>query len=42
MGIARSVTDIAFGWGFSNLTTFCRAFRHKFGMAPGELRASHA
>jgi AraC-like DNA-binding protein len=42
MGVARSVTDIAFGWGFSNLTTFYRAFRREFGMAPGELRASHA
>jgi AraC-like DNA-binding protein len=42
MGVARSVTDIAFGWGFSNLTTFYRAFHREFGMAPGELRASHA
>jgi len=42
MGVARSVTDIALGWGFSNLTTFYRAFRREFGMAPGELRASHA
>jgi AraC-like DNA-binding protein len=36
MGVARSVSDIAFGWGFY------RAFRREFGMAPGELRVSHA
>ena len=42
MGVARSVTDIAFGWGISNLATFYRAFRREFGIAPGELRASHA
>ena len=34
----RSITDVAFAWGFSNLTTFYRAFRREFGMAPGQLR----
>jgi AraC-like DNA-binding protein len=35
---ARSITDVAFAWGFANLTTFYRAFRREFGVAPGDLR----
>ncbi len=35
----RSITDVAFGWGFNNLATFYRAFRRAFGATPGELRA---
>lgn len=34
----RSVTDIAFAWGFGSLPTFYRAFQHEFGMAPGDMR----
>ena len=34
----RSVTDIAYAWGFNNLTSFYRAFRREFGVSPGELR----
>jgi AraC family transcriptional regulator, positive regulator of tynA and feaB len=34
----RSVTDIAFAWGFNSLTTFYGAFQRQFGMAPGDLR----
>jgi transcriptional regulator GlxA family with amidase domain len=34
----RSVTDIAFAWGFNSLTTFYSAFQREFGMAPGEVR----
>ncbi len=34
----RSVTDIAFAWGFNSLTTFYSGFQHEFGMAPGEVR----
>jgi len=34
----RSVTDIAFAWGFNSLTTFCSAFQRQFGMSPGGLR----
>jgi AraC-like DNA-binding protein len=34
----RSVLDIAFGWGFTNLSTFYLAFQRQFGMAPGEFR----
>lgn len=39
MGQSRSVTDIAYGWGFNSLATFYRAFQREFGMAPGDLRA---
>ena len=38
----RSVTDIAFAWGFNSLTTFYGAFQRQFGMAPGELRRAAA
>jgi AraC-like DNA-binding protein len=34
----RSVTDIAFAWGFKSLATFNRSFRQTFGAAPSELR----
>jgi AraC-like DNA-binding protein len=34
----RSVTDIAFAWGFNSLTTFYSAFQRQFGVAPGDLR----
>lgn len=37
---ARSVTDIAFGWGFSSLSAFYRAFQSAFGMAPSDARAA--
>jgi len=36
----RSVTDIAYAWGFNNLTSFYRAFRRRFGASPGEVRGS--
>ncbi len=36
---ARSVTDIAFAWGFSNLATFYRAFKAAYDMTPKEMRA---
>jgi AraC-like DNA-binding protein len=36
----RSVTDIAFAWGFNSLATFHRALRQAFGVTPGELRAA--
>jgi AraC-like DNA-binding protein len=34
----RSVTDIAYAWGFNNVASFYRAFRRQFGVSPGELR----
>jgi AraC-like DNA-binding protein len=36
--IGRSITDIAFAWGFSSLPTFYRSFNDAFGVAPGDLR----
>ena len=37
---ARSVSEIAFSWGFSDAAHFSRAFRARFGCAPRELRRS--
>ncbi len=37
-GGERSVTDIAYAWGFNNLASFYRAFRRQFGVSPGALR----
>lgn len=34
----RSVTDIAFSWGFNNISHFGRAFRKRFGVSPTEWR----
>lgn len=36
--LLRSVIDIAFGWGFTSLSTFYRAFEREFGAPPGEFR----
>ncbi|MBN9461302.1 MAG: helix-turn-helix domain-containing protein [Burkholderiales bacterium] len=36
----RSVSDIAFSWGFNDAAHFSRAFRARFGCAPRELRAT--
>jgi len=36
----RPVTDIAFAWGFGNLSTFYRAFQTAFDASPGALRAA--
>ena len=33
------IADIAFGWGFSSIATFYRAFEREFGMPPAALRA---
>jgi transcriptional regulator GlxA family with amidase domain len=37
-GGERSVTDVAFAWGFVSRATFYRAFQQASGAAPGELR----
>jgi len=37
-GRARSVTDIAFAWGFNSLSTFYRTFVTAFAATPSELR----
>jgi AraC-like DNA-binding protein len=34
----RSITDIAFSWGFHNATHFSRRFKDEFGMSPSEFR----
>jgi AraC-like DNA-binding protein len=36
---ARSVSEIAFSWGFNDAAHFSRAFRARFGCAPSELRS---
>jgi AraC-like DNA-binding protein len=41
-GTIRSVADIAFGWGFSSLATFYRAFEREFGLPPTALRGAVA
>ncbi|MGC1412026.1 MAG: helix-turn-helix domain-containing protein [Acetobacteraceae bacterium] len=35
---ARSITDIAYTWGFNSLASFYRAFRKRFGVSPGMVR----
>ncbi len=35
---ARSVTDIAYAWGFNSVASFYRAFRQRFGVSPGVVR----
>ena len=39
-GIARSVVDIALGWGFNSLATFYRAFEREFGLPPTAVRGA--
>ena len=36
---ARSISEIAFAWGFNDAAHFSRAFRARFGCSPRELRA---
>ena len=35
----RSVTDIAFAWGFNDLAHFSRSFRARYGESPRTFRA---
>lgn len=37
---ARSVSEIAFSWGFNDAAHFSRAFRARFGGAPREMRGA--
>ena len=34
----RTISEIAFGWGFSSSAHFSRAFRKRFGVTPSEFR----
>ncbi|HLH16931.1 MAG TPA: helix-turn-helix domain-containing protein [Bryobacteraceae bacterium] len=34
----RTVGEIAFGWGFTSLAHFSRAFRRAFGLSPSDMR----
>jgi AraC-like DNA-binding protein len=36
----RSITEIAFGWGFRNTPHFSRQFRQRFGVSPSAYRAA--
>jgi|SRR5579862_399347 len=38
----RSITEIAFGWGFSDAAHFSHSFRKQFGISPRSLRARSA
>ena len=38
----RSITEIAFGWGFSDAAHFSHSFRKHFGISPRSLRAQSA
>lgn len=37
----RSVSEIAYGRGFSDMTHFARKFRGEYGMTPGDYRNNH-
>ena len=39
---SRSVSEVAFSWGFNDAAHFSRAFRARFGCAPREFRAGAA
>jgi AraC-like DNA-binding protein len=38
----RSISDIAYSWGFSDMTHFGRRFRATYGLLPSEYRKAHA
>jgi AraC-like DNA-binding protein len=37
---SKTITDIAFAWGFSDMSHFSRAFKTRFGVSPREWRQS--
>jgi AraC-like DNA-binding protein len=37
-GANRTVTEIAYRWGFGDLSHFCRLFRQAYGMSAREFR----
>ena len=36
--LLRLIADIAYGWGFVDLSAFARAFKTEFAMTPSEAR----
>lgn len=36
----RTITDIAFSWGFNNGAHFSRVFREHTGLSPSDFRAA--
>ena len=40
--VGRSITAIAFDWGFVGVPHFCSAFRDQYGLSPSEYRTSAA
>ena len=36
--VSRTLTEIAYGWGFSDMTHFGRSFRNANGVLPSEFR----
>ncbi len=40
--LSISISEIAYRWGFNDLSHFNKAFRARFGMAPSEMRAQIA
>ncbi|WP_051335847.1 helix-turn-helix domain-containing protein [Methylocapsa acidiphila] len=38
----RTISDIAFGWGFNDLSHFSRAFKQTYGASPRDYRLRHA
>jgi AraC-like DNA-binding protein len=36
----RTIADIAFGWGFWDVSHFCRRFKAEFGLSPRDYRHS--
>lgn len=37
----RTIGDIAYAWGFSDLSHFCRRFKSEFGLSPSDYRRRH-
>jgi AraC-like DNA-binding protein len=38
---AKTITDVAFSWGFSSSSHFSRVFRNYFGIAPSSIHKTH-
>jgi AraC-like DNA-binding protein len=38
----KTITDVAFSWGFSSSSHFSRVFRKHFGFVPSAIHKAHA